>query len=1230
MASATSAKEIEGHEIQGVISTTSRSTVYKAFQKEKNREVVLKTLSSRDGAVINRFVERAKGSSKLSHPNVARLFLAGADQSTGTPFVTMEFIQAPNLESIIRQKGRVPVNVGTKLLGQALLALSAAEKNGIRHTDLNPSHCISAGGDLKLIGFVCSGIEDDEEEVLPFYSSPEEAGGGQTDVRSDIYSLGATFYHAMCGAPPFLADNPIQLKMNILEQEVVAPSDMETSVPEALSNFMTILLAKDPAARFQTFEEAVEAFKGLQGLDAAPAAPATIPQISAPPAIPQISAPPADLDFGLADPFAADPGESAAPSPQVAAPPTQSDPGLFDTLALSPDMAPAEAAPAPASPSGAPPASASPSSGAPPSPASPSGAPPAPASGAPPVPAAGLSLQQPAAAAAPAEPAVVDAVPVAELGAAGKGGFTMDKARTAYIVIMWSVIAVALVGGGGYLYMDMNKGSGGRSYASGGPQCVELLQQAEAFAAANPGKALEQATRFRKVVDACPGTLEAKTASRHIRAVEAELVEVAAGELNKITGRALQLTSEKEFVQAYEMVAEFRNKYLVLTGIVADCQALQGDIAEQAMKAIREGLKKMEQYDPKSDRELIVEGVVDLKKMVIPPVEEEADTLIKDYETFFLSVAEVSTKHVEEAANKLYISYRENMQFSAKLADWPSALKEVQGYRKKLEDYSRKANSDKEKRIWSKYQKWAEVDEISLKIVRERWDGAAKEWVTKNRGKQVKVGTSQGRVSRLEDGRIFIHQGKDILTEPSGMLPADLMMDIAFPKMDFQVGEIELERGWWLLYRESHIEAQKALASAKNLKAETKDYEQALERYVFSGWDLDPLFTGNGAADSDGTVKLNYDFQSRDQATDWFAMEGEHQIIRRALYPLSAGDNGSYIQGQLPMTGAITIAADVTFQAERSKVRFGFVRAKDGRASEYHYFEISPRTFAYWIGVHLKQKSGTDEPKSIEPLAVKRKHRVRLEWLKGVATLFVNERKLPSYRYPNTGSWLPMLGNRGDHNVTPPEGVVIDNVLIVGKPTRDWVKQQKPALWLAAEKRSEEGWIKLYNGINMQGWNEYGQGTWTPTDFKGILEANGTPNATADAGELNWRNCIVSAKVRIKPGASIRLYLRRNPGKDGGKSASQYVLTCGEWLDCGVYANEQYEYFSGRKIKGSWHTHWHDMTVSAKGTYFNIFINNRLYYQVQDSTLQSGKIGLYSNRKSSWRDIRIKLLDSGG
>jgi len=108
------------------------------------------------------------------------------------------------------------------------------------------------------------------------------------------------------------------------------------------------------------------------------------------------------------------------------------------------------------------------------------------------------------------------------------------------------------------------------------------------------------------------------------------------------------------------------------------------------------------------------------------------------------------------------------------------------------------------------------------------------------------------------------------------------------------------------------------------------------------------------------------------------------------------------------------------------------------------------------------------------------------------------------------------------------------------------------------------------------------------------------------------------------------LYLRRNPGKDGGKSASQYVLTCGEWLDCGVYANEQYEYFSGRKIKGSWHTHWHDMTVSAKGTYFNIFINNRLYYQVQDSTLQSGKIGLYSNRKSSWRDIRIKLLDSGG
>ena len=1173
MANATPLKEIEGHEIQGVISTTSRSTIYKAFQKDKNRGVVLKALSSQDGAVINRFVERAKATSKLSHPNVARLFLAGADKSTGTPFVTMEFIQAPNLESIIRQKGKVPVHVGVKLLGQALLALSAAEQKGIRHTDLKPSHCIPLGGELKLIGFVCSGIEEDEEQVLPFYISPEEAGGNQTDVRSDIYSLGATFYHALCGAPPFLAANPIQLRMNISEQEVVAPADMDISVPDALSSFITILLAKDPVSRFQSFEQAVEAFKGLQELSEAPAAPAPAPKKAPAPA----------------------PKKAPAPAPMKAQPPQKSVPDLFDSLLLTPDsqQAPADSPAVPVS-----------------------------AATASQPPAGGLSLQQ--STMAPAAPVMHEAVPVSGFG--GGGGFTMEKARRSYLFIMWGVIILALGGGGTYFYFDINKGSPDSSYKSGGMQCIQLLQQAESFAAANPGKWLDLATNFRKVIDSCPGTLEAQAASKNIRAVEADLLNLASDELSKLTGQALQLASESEFAQAYQMVAEFRNKYLMLTGIVSNCQALQGDIAEQALKAAKTGIAKVEQYDPKSDRELIEEGVVALEKLVIPPIEDEVRPLINDIKAL-LNNAEVGTLHIDELANKLYISYRENMQFSAKIADWPGALEVVQDFIKKLGDYSQKAGTQKEKDIWSRYQKWAEVDQSSLKTVRRRWDEATIEWFNKNKGRQVKIGTSQGKLMRLEDGRIFIQQENDTFTEPSGMLPTDLMMDIAFPKMDFQVGEMELERGWWLLYREEHIEARKALASAKGLKADTTDFEQAMERYVFSGWDLDPLFEGSGAADSDGIVKLNYNFSTSEQATDWFAMEGEHQIIRRALYPMSTGGNGSYIQGQLPMTGAITIAADVTFQAEGSKVRFGFVSEKEGRASEYHYFEFSPRTFAYWIGVHLQKSSGTDEPKAIEPLEVRKKHRVRLEWLGSEATLYINERKLPSYKYPNTGSWLPMLGNKGDHGARPPEGVVIDNVLIVGKPTSDWVRDQKPALWLAAEKRATNDWIELYNGKNMQGWNIFGEGTWTPTDFKGTLEANGNPNATTDAGELNWRNCIVSAKVRIKPAASIRLYLRRNPGKDGGKSASQYVLTCGEWLDCGVYANEEYEYFSGRKIKGSWHTHWHDMTVSAKGTFFNIFINNRLYYQLQDSTLKSGKIGLYSNGKSSWRDIKIKLLD---
>jgi hypothetical protein len=608
-----------------------------------------------------------------------------------------------------------------------------------------------------------------------------------------------------------------------------------------------------------------------------------------------------------------------------------------------------------------------------------------------------------------------------------------------------------------------------------------------------------------------------------------------------------------------------------------------------------------------------------MAEVAIPDNLKYAGDKVQKYRDYYLEkTGGPGEGEAVELAKRLYEDYRREMQMPARMNDHESALKEIGKFVAEMEKQYQRAQKDQDKTLWDQYRKWAEVDRKSIETIRKRWDKAVQQWFEDHKGKRVKAGTTQGILEDYKEGRLYIRNAKDVFTEPSGVLATDKIFAIAFPQREELIGEEIMEKGWWLLYQEDISGAKNAERNARELRAETGDLKQAIDRWVYTGWQLDPLFAAKGSSNPDGRVQLFYDFSSRDQATDWFAMEGEFQIVAKTMFPVGTlSDNGCYIQSQFPIVEDMEMSMEVKFESQESVVRLGFMRP-EGRYLEYHYVELSPRRVGYWIGKHVTRSGGdADKPKAIQPLPIKEKQHVKLEWKGDTLTLYVEQRQVNVYKYPKTGVWMPLIGSKEDK-------LEVDNILLVGKPDPGWLTRQQPALWLAQEKRRREDWHPLFNGKNLEGWKQHGRGSWKVLGDN--LEGDGI-NPTLEIGQQEWRNYIVSAKVRIQGGSTVRLFVRRDPGKDGTEDASQFVFTCGAYVDCGIRIKSVYDWAKQNDLVGAWHTHWHELTVSAKGDFYSVFIDGRLYHQVESSKRPSGKVAIYTNQPSSWQDIKIRLLD---
>lgn len=248
------------YELERELGRGGMGVVYKARDTQLDRPVALKFLGSLvDGSeeFRLRFQREARAAAQVSHPNILSIYDIGVEQ--GSTYIAMEYIEGPNLNQYLNQKGRLSVREAVNVIGQACAALEAIHQAGIVHRDIKPDNILIAkGGLVKLMDFGLAkgyGARLTGSHVImgtPCYMSPEQARGGDVGPKSDIYAIGLVLYELLSGKTVFNEGNV--LERQILEMPP-PPSSVVEDIPQLLDQIVMKCIAKDPAERFNTAAE---------------------------------------------------------------------------------------------------------------------------------------------------------------------------------------------------------------------------------------------------------------------------------------------------------------------------------------------------------------------------------------------------------------------------------------------------------------------------------------------------------------------------------------------------------------------------------------------------------------------------------------------------------------------------------------------------------------------------------------------------------------------------------------------------------------------------------------------------------------------------------------------------------------------------------------------------------------------------------------------------------------
>jgi serine/threonine protein kinase len=239
-------------------------TVYLAKDSGLNRYVALKILRSDlgdDPSFSRKFLEEVEVTASLAHPNIIRVFTLGEQE--GRLYLVMEHLDEPSLENRMDKQTKVSEREVLEIgIGIASALQFANEETGLIHRDIKPGNILFGRGNIpKLADFgLAAGArsalgQQDEIWGTPYYVSPERLLREPEDIRSDIYSLGATLYHAMAGRPPFEAETAEEVAKRHISDR---PPPLRSLCPDAQEQTVFTIdkcLAKKSSARWGSYTE---------------------------------------------------------------------------------------------------------------------------------------------------------------------------------------------------------------------------------------------------------------------------------------------------------------------------------------------------------------------------------------------------------------------------------------------------------------------------------------------------------------------------------------------------------------------------------------------------------------------------------------------------------------------------------------------------------------------------------------------------------------------------------------------------------------------------------------------------------------------------------------------------------------------------------------------------------------------------------------------------------------
>lgn len=258
---------IRNYELRSKVGSGGMGTVYRAFDLVLERYVAVKLMKKElisDAKALKRFSHEAKICASLNHTNIIHIY--AFDEWEGLPYLVMELADQGNLDSRIEKLGRIPeldvLDIGIKIAS----ALDLMWKHNLLHRDIKPGNILfNADNEPKLVDFGLArrvdGPYEPEDAVwaTPYYVAPERVRRENETFLSDMYSLGGTLYHAITGHVPFEAPTIDELVAAHVHTPLTPPHLVVPDITLPTSEAITRAMAKNPAERFQSYDEFIMA-----------------------------------------------------------------------------------------------------------------------------------------------------------------------------------------------------------------------------------------------------------------------------------------------------------------------------------------------------------------------------------------------------------------------------------------------------------------------------------------------------------------------------------------------------------------------------------------------------------------------------------------------------------------------------------------------------------------------------------------------------------------------------------------------------------------------------------------------------------------------------------------------------------------------------------------------------------------------------------------------------------